>query len=115
MKTRIQHPEYRIQKAEGRATDGTRTKRSVEPIFGVQRWEEGGPEVGKRGKKDGRGRVFPAFSHHFPAFPTFSHFIFICMMNMKIRPTPCPLPCCAWKGWAYGAVLPRVATKRHGA
>src|SRR6267142_712711 len=37
------------------------------------------------------------------------------MMNMKIRPTPCPLPCCAWKGWAYRAVLPRVAPKRHGA
>src|SRR5260221_8947827 len=37
------------------------------------------------------------------------------MMNMKIRPSPCPLPCCAWKGWAYGAFLPRVAQKRHGA
>src|SRR6266404_875484 len=101
MKTRIQHPEYRIQKAEGRATDGTRTKRSVEPIFGVQRWEEGGPEVGKRGKKDGRGRVFPAFSH----------FIFICMMNIKIRPSPRPLPL-RWlanamgggRGWILGDV-----------
>ena len=39
-------------------------------------WEKAVRKWEKVGKKEGRGRVFPAFSHHFPAFPTFSHLIF---------------------------------------
>jgi len=64
--------------------------------FTSRTMNSGGWKVGKGGKVERKmRRFFPSFptsSLLFPPFPTFSHFIFICVMSVKMRPTPCPLP-----------------------
>jgi len=45
---------------------------------GAERWEKAGRRRQKR-------LDFPAFSHHFPAFPTFSHLDFFCQVEQGVR------------------------------
>jgi len=56
-------------------------------------------------RKMAKGRVFPAFSHHFPGIPKFSHLNFYLLIEQKIRPPPAP-SMLAMEGGADRAVHP---------
>jgi len=68
-------------------------------------WEK----VGRRWRKE---LVFPAFSQHFPAFPTFSHIVFFRAMKhnrIKMEPTPLPPSHQNGRGQINRITLPRLA------
>ena len=79
MKTRSQETVVRSQKVKN-AASGTLTA-ATGTVAVPERWEGGAPEVGKGGSKarffSTRMAFFPGSSHDFPAFPAFSHLIFI--------------------------------------
>ncbi len=76
-----------------------------------------------RAKSDEKCRIRPlkrVAARLGPPSPTFAHIDFFREMNndgIQMRPTPCPLPRAGTRGRGsdYGAMLPRVAPKRHGA
>ncbi len=62
------------------ATDGTQIKHGREGTLSRRKPSKQRSEVGasreKAGRKSQNEPDYPAFSHVFPAFPTFSHLIF---------------------------------------
>jgi hypothetical protein len=118
MKHRIQNSDDRIQPRHGmsgcvwtRKFENGGGERDLRPRRGEFCPGGGGKRwfgSGKRGEKMAKGS---RFSRLFPAFPGISRLFplsfFLSEMNMKIRPTPCPLP--NWEGGVYWAIIPRAS------